>query len=116
MAASRSTRSDRPAPVSLNLDKLEREGTVDPFVVVLGGKRYECADPRDYDYRDAVAAQQAFAAGHPGAAIEMVIPEDQREEFFANRLPAWKLEELFTLYNQHYGLPTPGEARASSAS
>lgn len=107
---------DKPAPISLNLDTIEREGKPEPFVLVLGGKRYELVDPQESDYRDLLGAYRAYNAGDPETAIRLVVPEDKRDEFFANPLPNWKLAALFDSYNKHFGLPAPGEASASPTS
>lgn len=107
---------DKPSPVTLNLDTIERENPIAEFVLVLGGRRYVLIDAQDADYRDLLASQRAAAAGRPEDAIELIVPAADREAFFANRLPNWKLGEMFKAYNQHYGLPTPGEAPASKDS
>lgn len=104
---------DTPSKISVNLDTLEREGDPGPFVIVLGGKRYELLDAMDLDFRDLLASQRAAMLGEPEKALELIIATGDRVEFFGNRLPNWKLETLFKSYNAHFGLPTPGEAPAS---
>lgn len=109
-------KSDTPAKVSLNLDTLENEGAKEPFVIVLGGTRYELQDPEDADYRDLLEAQEQQVAGNPRRAVELLVKEEDREVFFANKLPTRKLGVLFEKYNAHYGLGAPGESDASSGS
>lgn len=107
---------DTPSKVTLNLDTLEREGAPEPFAIAHGGRRYELQDPHDVDYRELLESQQLAAAGNPARAIELVVREEDREAFFANPMPSWKLEKLFRAYNEHFGLPSPGEALASPRS
>lgn len=106
---------DKPK-VDFNLDSYERESAPGPFAVVVGGRRYELVDAQECDYRDLLQAQQAFAAGDPQRSFDMIVKEDDREAFFANRLPNYKLRALFERYNAHYGIPIPGEANGSSPS
>ena len=107
---------DTPSKVNLNLDTLEREAAPEPFFVVVGGKRYTFQDPEECDYRDLLESQEEYANGNPRRAIELAIREEDREAFFANRLPGWKLRTLFELYSEHFGLLGLGEADASSPS
>ena len=103
---------DKPTPVALNLDKLEREGTTEPFVIRLGGKRYTLLDARDIDVRILAATNKTFQQGDPEAAIAVLLHPKDREAFFANELPGFKVEALFNAYNEHHGIE-PGELLAS---
>jgi hypothetical protein len=107
--------TDSPA-VDFNFDTWESEQPTKPFAVVVGGKRYVLQSPEKSDYRDLLEAQRAQVAGDPTRAIELVLPEESRAEFFANRLPSDALGAMFAKYNSHFGLPNPGEAPASSRS
>lgn len=102
--------------MSLNLDTLEREATTEPFDVTLGKKNYVLLSPDEYDYNELLAVQTAIRDGRAFDALVTIVKPADREKFFANSLPAWKVNKLLTSYNEHHGLPSPGEASASSVS
>lgn len=89
---------------ALDLDTLEREDRPGPFSVTLGGREYVLVDATEIDYRELLAGQRAYLAGDPELAIRTVVAEDDRDAFFANAMPAYKLEALFSAYNAHHGL------------
>lgn len=88
-------------PSALNLDTLEREGAPTPFDFTLAGKRYLMSDPKDIDWQDLIAAMSS-----PHMFFRLVLPAEDRQEFFEQRLPAWKLNILMQRYQDHYGLPS----------
>lgn len=96
------TSESRPA---LDLDKLEREGAVGPFDFQLEGKRYIMSDPQEVDWQDLLSAMQ-----NPTMFFRLVLPTDDQQEFFRTRLPSWKMRKLMESYQDHYGLPTAGNA------
>lgn len=105
--------TDKPADVAFNLDTFERPDAPDPFSVVLGGKRYVLQDAQDCDYRDLLEAQRAFYAGDPEKSIELIVRDEDRESFFANRpIRNSALEAMYLKYAAHYGIGEPGEANA----
>jgi hypothetical protein len=100
-----------------DLDALEHDGDVpDPFVVSVGGRDYELPNPKDIDFRDLVDGMRAFNAGDPLPIVEVLVDEDDRAEFFENKLPMWKLEKMFEQYYKHFGLPSPGKSKSSRRS
>lgn len=99
---------DKPTPVALNLDKLEREGAPDPFEVRLGGKRIEMSDAQDIDWKTLISAM-----GNPHTFFRLIVPADDQEHFFAQDLPTWKMRRLMDAYTAHYGLTDPGNPLAS---
>lgn len=99
--------SDKPAPVALNLDTLDREARPDPFSVVLGGKPYVFIDPEDIDWRDLLDA-----LNNPRVFFAKMLHAEDAEEFERNDLPGWKLNKLIGAYLEHYGIPSSPEARA----
>jgi hypothetical protein len=101
-------RSDKPAPVALNLDTLDREARPGPFSVVLGGKPYVFLDPEDIDWRDLLHALK-----DPSVFFNLMLPADKSKAWAANKLPGWKLNALMDNYIQHYGLQSSPEAPAS---
>lgn len=93
---------------ALNLDALEREGgTRIPFDVVINGRRFVMADPKEIDWQDLLVAMR-----NPVMFIRMILPPDDHRDFFAAKIPSWKMDALIVAYQQHYGLPDPGEANA----
>lgn len=115
MAASRAARGgdqDKPAPVALNLDTLEREGGArEPFVVVLASKRLLLSDPQEIDWQKLLTALR-----DPHVFFRLIVPPDDHELFFGAEMPGWKMNKLMEAYMAHYGLPSPGEANASLVS
>ena len=100
---------------SLDLDALEREGDPGPFSVTLGGHIYEMIDPQSLDYRDLVDLMVAAGNGDIVVALGGMLPEDERDEFWENRIPAFKLNAMIEGYLAHYGIDlNAGEPRASS--
>jgi hypothetical protein len=96
----------------LDLDELERPDAPDAFSATIGGKKYIFLDAKELDYRELLEGFRAFEQGNPDQAIGLMLDPDDRDAFFENRLPSWKLEALFTAYNEHHGID-PGEADAS---
>jgi hypothetical protein len=108
----RGGQQDKPPPVALNLDTLEREGgTREPFVIVLGGERLLLSDPAEVDWQKLLTALR-----DPYVFFRLVIPPDDAETFFGTAMPGWKMNKLMQAYMAHYGLPSPGEANASPVS
>lgn len=103
-------RPDKPAPVALNLDTLDREARPEPFSVVHGGKPYTFIDPEDIDWRDLLRA-----LNEPSAFFDLTLPADKTKQFSAVKLPGWKLNALMKAYLEHYGIPSSPEARALPA-
>lgn len=99
---------DKPSPISLNLDSLDREGgTAEPFAVVHGGRRYVMLDPQEIDWRDLMRA-----LNQPSVFFTICMSADDAASFAATKLPGWKLHSLITAYIQHYGLTSSPEAPA----
>lgn len=101
------TASDKPTPISLNLDALEREGTPDPFSIVLGGRRIIMADAQEVDWQTLMASMSA-----PRAFFRLIVPPDDQAHFFAASLPTWKMRSLMNAYTEHYGLTDEGNPAA----
>lgn len=99
----------------INLDTFERPDAPEPFAVQLGGREYVLRDTAAIDFREILAGYRAHAAGDMEPAIRGAVAPADREEFFANDLPSWKLDGLFNAYNKHFGI-VPGEASGSPAS
>lgn len=89
------------SPAALDLDKMEREGAAAPFDFVLGGKRYLMSDPQEVDWQDLMAAMSS-----PAMFFRLVLPAEDRAQFFEARCPTWKMNRLMQAYLDHYGLPS----------
>lgn len=88
-------------PAALDLDLLERESAPRPFDFQLQGKRYMMSDPQEVDWQDLISALQ-----NPHMFFRLVLPPEDRTEFFTTHLPAWKMRILMQRYQDHYGLPS----------
>lgn len=101
---------------TLDLDTIEREDVFEPFKVNFGGREYILVDPKERDYKDNLTYLRLIQNGMSYRAVESIITPEDRDEFFDNRLPGWKLELLTKRYNEHFGIDTPEKASASSTS
>lgn len=102
--------------MSMDLDALEREGGSEPFTFKLEGRAYTMLDPQSLDFKVLTKAAEQEATAGLGAVTQMltlVLPDSDRDAFFAANLPAWKLEALMKGYLKHYGMPAPGESAGS---
>lgn len=103
----RKLQSDKPAPISLNLDTLERENGVEvPFVAVIGGKTLVFSDPAEQPWQDLMDLDD------PEEFARMCLSEDDRGHFLEHPLEAWKMNELLRAFQAHYGLGDRGNASA----
>lgn len=116
---SRATSKRTTAPktkVGFDLDKLEREGEQpEPFTFRHGGKVFTLSDPAEIDYRDIVELGSAGGYGNAVMVARLLGDEQYQELVDAGPLPQWKVEPLIDAWTAHYGLPSLGEAAASSA-
>lgn len=102
---------------NFDLDALERDGDAkEPFKVTFGERDYELLAPVDVDALDLLPAMRAFNAGDPELMLRCIVDEDDREEFFGNPLPMWKLNKMLEAYMKHFGWPAPGKSRSSRRS
>lgn len=103
---------DKPPKVALNLDTLEREGDQpEPFMVVFQGKPMTFQDAQELDHQ-----QLRRAMYEPTYFFQIALSREDSKRFLAAKVPTWKIEELMSAYNEHYGLDTPGNANASPTS
>lgn len=95
---------DKPAPISLNLDSLEREGDPGPFVIVFGGDRIQFTDAMEIDWQKLVAALRS-----PAAFFRLTLSAEDARKFLSATVPTFKLRKLMDAYRDHFGLVEPGE-------
>jgi hypothetical protein len=92
----------------LDLDTLQREGgALEPFTFLHQGQVYLLRDPLELDWQ-----QTAQALGNPAMYLHLMLPEEQREEFYAHPMAVWKLRALVDRYQEYYSMPSAGESVA----
>jgi hypothetical protein len=92
--------------VALNLDTLEREDIHEEFAVVIDGKRIVFTDAAD------IAWDVLETMDSPSEFVDECTSEEDRAHIYAAKLPAWKFKALWEGYQAHFGLSSPGNARA----
>lgn len=92
-------RADKPTPVAVNFDTWTRKDQVDPFPIVVGGKRYESVDPMDLDYRQLSLVLE----DDPDEAFRILFPDDF-EAILENHLPTGAMIEFNQGVVTHFGL------------
>jgi hypothetical protein len=100
---------DKPLPGALNLDALEREGRPEPFAFIHNNRQYILQDPQDQDWQ-----QLLVVMSNPVLFLRLMLAEKDKDAFFENSMPTWKLNALTTAFREHYGLPSLGEANGLS--
>lgn len=107
-------RANRPAPassparISTNLDELEKENPLDPFVVVVGGREITFTDVRDLPW-DVLANVEA----DPDEFMWETLSKEDYDYFKAQKVPGWKIDVLIKDYRAHFGIGTRGNGRGS---
>lgn len=103
-------------PDVLDLDALEAEGSekkAPPYRFKIGGETYHMINAEDLDYRDLLEAYRAANTGDFEVALRLLLPDDERESFFEQRIKASTLEVLFDRYTKHFGLAQGKGSRRS---
>lgn len=99
---------ETPLPVSLDLDSLEREGAVaQPFRFTHNSRSYTMIDPQEIDWQDLISGFR-----NPALFVRFAMSAEDQREFFASRVPAWKMNKLMEGYQKHYNLPDLGNLSA----
>ena len=92
-------RQDKPAAVAVNFDNWSRDEAVDPFVIVMDGKRYESLDPMDLDYREL----SRIIDGDPSEVFRLLFPEDHKE-ILDNKISLGAMAKFNQAAVTHFGL------------
>lgn len=102
-----------PAGVKLssNLDTYEKEKPTVEFWFQHEEQFFRMVDPEDVDFQDIVIGQE-----NPRLMMHVLIDPEQRDEFFAKRLPVGKMKQLIRDYTRHFGLTDLGELTGSARS
>lgn len=99
--------------MKLTLEELEAEDPNDSDQLELNlGDGIVVALPNPKDVP--IAQLVDFDPDNPGQVLRAMMGEDGFEQLMSHpRMTARRLEQLFIKYQQHYGLPMPGESGAS---
>lgn len=92
--------SDKPAAVGFNFDTWQRDEAVEPFPIVIAGKRYESLDPISIDFREVMAALES---GTPQDMFQLLFPDDY-DEIMENKIPLGSLRAFADASSVHFGL------------
>ncbi len=102
-------------PFDFNLDALQAEAELRPFVVQWAGRRWTFAHMHEADSWDSLEAAEQGDARAMVAAFRLALGEEQWAEFRAMPIPQYKLKGLFKAYAEHCGMQL-GESPASDGS
>ncbi|THA56099.1 hypothetical protein [Streptomyces sp. A1136] len=102
-------------PFDFNLDAVQSEVELTPFVFQYSGRRWEFAHLQALDIMPLMTAAQLGDAAAMVGAFRQALGEDEWAEFQKVGLPQYKVEKLFEAYHAHCGMK-PGESAASSDS
>ncbi|MEU0808800.1 hypothetical protein [Streptomyces sp. NPDC005970] len=101
-------------PFDFNLDAVQAESELTPFVVHWNGQRWTFEHMQALDAWELLAAAEGGDVRAVTGALELALG-DQWPEFRKIKLPQYKLMPLFQAWQKHCGLE-PGESVASSDS
>lgn len=94
--------------VSLDLDVLEREGSIPTaFTFAFDGETYSMVDPQEVDWQDLLTGLR-----NPALFVRFAMSIEDQKRFFGKRVPAWKMNKLMEAYTTHFGLPDLGNVNA----
>lgn len=106
-----SSRPARTANTDFDLDALENEAEVRPFLFRLKGEQFTFPPATDVDWKTAAKLE----TGDFDGALRELLGEKQYTRFARHPLSAYKLGQLFRQYQDHQGI-SPGESQPSTAS
>jgi hypothetical protein len=108
-AASAAAPAEELLPNAFNLDDLEREGGKEAFAFIHNGRQYVLTDPQEQDWQRLVLVVQ-----NPVQFLRLVLRPEDRDAFFENSMPTWKLRALTEAYQKHFGMGELGESAGLS--
>lgn len=97
--------------LSSNLDAYEKERPQEPFWFQHDNEFFNLVDPEEVDFQDILVGQE-----NPRLMLHVLLPDGQRDRFFAKRLPVGKMKKLISDYTTHFGLTDLGELGGSARS
>ncbi|MFD3517702.1 hypothetical protein [Streptomyces sp. NPDC058657] len=101
-------------PFDFNLDAVEAEVELTPFVFQYQGRRWTMAHMMELDIMPLMVAAQSGDAAAMVGSFRVALGDDWAE-FQKVGLPNYKLQPLFEAYQKHSGMQ-PGESLASTGS
>jgi hypothetical protein len=96
-------------PGAFDLDALEREGRPEPFAFIHNNRQFILQDPQEQDWQ-----QLLVVMSNPVLFLRLLLRAEDKDAFFENPMPTWKLNALTRAFREHYGLPSLGEAEGLS--
>lgn len=93
--------------IGTNLDELEKENPIEPFVALVGGKEITFIDARDLPW------DELNKIDDPDEFMWRCLSEEDYDFFLAQKVPGWKIEILSRDYQRHFGIGTRGNGRGS---
>lgn len=109
------TRRPDNAPFDLNLDAVQAEAELAPFVFQWGGRRWTFEHLQALDVWPLLEVAARDDAGAMLGTFRAALGEDGWKAFQKVPMPAYKMQALFTAYQKHCGYE-PGESPASDGS
>lgn len=103
----------RPArdPDAFDLDALQNEAEVRPFLFRLGGEQFTFPPATDVDWKTAAKLE----SGDFDGALRELLGDKQYGRFNKHPVSVFKLGQLFRSYQEHQGI-SPGESQPSTVS
>lgn len=106
-------KTDKLAGINLNLDTLDTEAAVEPFVFVAGGKRFVVEHIEDHDWQDLLN----FDATDAEASMRLMLGDEQYDGFASIKgISMRKTKTLLTAIQEHFGMGDTPEGSASPGS
>ncbi|MFF0389679.1 hypothetical protein ACFYS8_13450 [Kitasatospora sp. NPDC004615] len=102
-------------PFDFNLDAVQAEAGLDPFVVHWGGARWSFAHMQSLDMWKALEVTAKVDIEVIMGTLRMALGNENWTEFQKTPLPGYKLRALWKAYQEHSGT-TAGESSASADS
>jgi hypothetical protein len=114
-----STKPDKPAPITFNVDTWDGDGvTREPFTLALGGKPFTFTPTQELPWVALSDAQELVNTRGEVRPLLRLALGDQFDAFVeaSAKLPTRALGEVIARYLRHGGAASPGEPGASSSS
>ncbi|MCP9205498.1 hypothetical protein [Streptomyces cucumeris] len=114
-ATKRSTARPDDSPFDFNLDAVEAEADLTPWMVHWDGRRWEFEHAQALDVWGLMESAEQGDIGATVGIFRLALGKEQWADFRKIRMPQYKMTALFRAYREHCGL-AEGESAASSGS
>lgn len=115
MSTSKSPARRDDQPFDFNLDTVEAETELRPFVVHFAGRRWTFAHMQALNIWPLMAAAEAGDLASVQASFKAALGDKEWAALQGHTLPQFKMAALFQAYEKHCGFK-PGESAASADS